>query len=233
MLPIPCVSISPVHETSLPLPIIPPLGPPVDISINISFPPIAKLTQLQDIIHHLEDIIRKRQYTLILYPADLHATLVELNNLPGLESVKSQVAEHMNHIIHNLRTYLESIPHTIILGPPTAPKHLLASYLGRIWKWIGHIRNKKTRIFRLFSELTGPDTQQMIHIFEEVGSRALMFENADFLNQDDLFAQEVTADLINYIAENPNPIIILELETLPRNRNLCRRFQLRFTLEGE
>lgn len=133
MLPVPCVSITATNNSTLP--VITPLW--IDTIVEESLLPDNRLATLDEVITHLEYVVAKRKCTLVLHLEDLIVVLKELNGLDGLTTVKSQIAKHVIYMIHNMRTYLRTVPHTIIMGPATAPKHLLAAYLGRIRRCMG------------------------------------------------------------------------------------------------
>ena len=249
-LPVPCVSIPyisvPDPNISTALPTIPPLKLHVTSEDNadIILPPVSQLATLDDVIQYLEVIIAESRSTVILFPEELLPILIELNDCSELESVRSQIAEHIIHMTHNLRTYLLEIPHCIILGPRSACKRLFASYLARIWKSLGQIRNESLNIIDhsdLVSELIGRyigatnsiNYQTIKRKLDQLKSDALMIEDAEYLSDRFISNIEVYNTLLQHIDNNPSPIIILDLKAPLTDPRLQRRFLWRFTLESE
>jgi hypothetical protein len=199
--------------------------PPLIIPANIVFiTPTISFTQLSDLIDWLRRVIIRKERTLIFDPESLCQTLIKLNNLSGLNQLKSQVANYVSYLISNQGS-CQPTRSSVVTGKN---KHLIAGCLAHIWIHLGFVTRKiKIKLINLSRVMHLGHKRAidyMLRKFEEHKSRIIMIENCQFLGHldrdgRDIFGKDMGSCLLDYalatafhdyVTKNATPIIILD-----------------------
>ena len=118
-----------------------------------------KIKNIFENINSIEDIINLREYgnkihhdAKLVKLINIIPPLEKLNNMIGLEDIKSQIFDHILFFIQNLS--FDEMYHTVISGPPGVGKTELGKILGSIYLGLDILRNDTFRIVKR-SELVG------------------------------------------------------------------------------
>lgn len=198
-------------------------------------------TPLNNLMSRLETMINNGNPRLEVIPdlCILMRALRELNQIPGIAAVKDSIA---NFVLYSLAHRGDQNPNlnTILSGPPSETKHIIAGHLTDIWRGLGLIpvtpytQNNIRVISRqdLVGSYVGHTEQKTQRLLETTTHPVVMIEEAYSLNNGDhdMFGHEALDALNRYLSEHREPTIIMDFlpETFP---GLRRRFNWQFNIE--
>jgi ATP-dependent Lon protease len=101
-----------------------------------------QINTLKDIICLGKEYDENKDYNIDMKQlSKLVPSLVELDNMIGMETIKNDIVDHILFIIQKLETHNDMM-HTVIQGPPGTGKTEVAKIIGRIYSNLGVIKIK-------------------------------------------------------------------------------------------
>jgi SpoVK/Ycf46/Vps4 family AAA+-type ATPase len=206
---------------------------------------IEGLVDLLDLANHVEIA----NYTNIslnqVHLFQLKEPLQRLQNLIGLESIKSNIFNQLVFFLQNIEPQHPHMLHTCVQGPPGCGKTELANILADIYANLGIIREAKVVVARRSDLVAGFLGQTAIKTQEVIDSAkggVLLIDEAYSLGNEekkDSFAKECIDTINQNLTEGKADFICiiagykedLEKSFFSFNSGLERRFPYRFTIE--
>ena len=211
------------------------------------------ITDLQSLINLINDLIlkkppgkiMKKQLPIRLYKLiDIQDSLIELNNLIGLEKLKQQLLEQLIFFVQETTDGM--LLHTVIEGPPGTGKTTVAQIMANIYSGIGILKkNKLTLVKRedLIGQYLGETTIKTSETLNRCKNGVMLIDEAYSLgspDNHDSFAKEAIDCINQYLTENSDKLICIiagykyELQRyfFAQNPGLQRRFPWTFTIES-
>ena len=207
-------------------------------------------------IHHLKDIIKLlKEYPYqdeFEYNVDLKALhnirseLENLNNMIGMEVVKTSIMQQMIYFIQEL--HISSDPskndykHTILMGPPGTGKTEIAKIIGNMYAKLGILKKnvfKKVTRSDLVAGYLGQTAIKTKKVIDECLGGVLFIDEAYALGEDS-FSKECMDTLCEALSDHKDDLMVIiagyenELnETfLKINSGMNSRFIWRFAIES-
>ena len=206
---------------------------------------IEGLVDLIDLANHVEFA----NYTNIslnqAHLLHLQEPLQRLNNLIGMESIKSNIFNQLVFFLQNIEPQHPHMLHTCIQGPPGCGKTELANILADIYANLGIIKESKVVVARrsdLVAGFLGQTAMKTQEVIDSAKGGVLLIDEAYSLgNEDkkDSFAKECIDTINQNLTEGKADFICiiagykedLEKSFFGFNSGLERRFPYRFTIE--
>lgn len=172
-------------------------------------------------------------------------SLIELNNMIGMESVKQDMVDHILFKIQNFDTKNNDMMHTVIQGPPGVGKTQVAKIIGKIYLAMGILKNDKfvkatrSQLIAGYLGQTAKATQKIID--SAMGGILFIDEVYSLGNSEkrDSFSKECIDTINENLTEKKTDFICIiagykeEIDScfFAFNAGLERRFPVRFTIE--
>jgi energy-coupling factor transporter ATP-binding protein EcfA2 len=206
---------------------------------------IEGLSDLLDLANHVEfanytNISLNQEHLL-----HLQDPLQRLNNLIGMESIKSNIFNQLIFFLQNIEPQFPHMLHTCVQGPPGCGKTELANILADIYANLGIIKEAKVVVARrsdLVAGFLGQTAMKTQEVIDSAKGGVLLIDEAYSLgNEDkkDSFAKECIDTINQNLTEGKADFICiiagykedLEKSFFGFNSGLERRFPYRFTIE--
>jgi hypothetical protein len=209
------------------------------------------ILQIEDItdLLHISYAVEKYNYTNISLNQEhllqLQVPLQKLNDLIGMESIKSNIFNQLIFFLQNIEPQFPQMLHTCIQGPPGCGKTELANILADIYANLGIIKEAKVVVARRSDLVAGFLGQTAIKTQEVIDSAkggVLLIDEAYSLGNEekkDSFAKECIDTINQNLTEGKADFICiiagykedLEKSFFGFNSGLERRFPYRLTIE--
>jgi SpoVK/Ycf46/Vps4 family AAA+-type ATPase len=227
----------------------------VQILIN-SHPTPKEKKHIEVNIHHLKDIITMLQtypyqcefdYNIDLKA--LHNVKLELeclNNMIGMETVKTSIMQQMIYFIQELHISTDpsknDYKHTILTGPPGTGKTEIAKIIGNMYAKLGILKRnvfKKVTRSDLVAGYLGQTAIKTKKVIDECLGGVLFIDEAYSLGEDS-FSKECMDTLCEALSDHKDDLMVIiagyenELNQtfLKINSGMNSRFIWRFTIES-
>jgi AAA+ superfamily predicted ATPase len=173
--------------------------------------------------------------------------LEKLNNMIGLEKIKSQILEMILYYMQEFEKGTSNMLHTIIEGPPGVGKTELGKIFAEIYSGLGIIPSNKFKLVKrtdLIGEYVGHTGRKTQDAIDEAEGGVLFIDEAYSLGgvseKSDTYSKECIDVLNQNLSENKKKLIVIiagykdQLETsfFSYNPGLKRRFPFKYTIEG-
>jgi SpoVK/Ycf46/Vps4 family AAA+-type ATPase len=226
---------------------------------DIIFPPLKpKKTKIIDVslnnIYELIKVIDDNPYeTDTNYNFDLQSLhkirteLVELNDMIGMDTLKSSVLTQLVYFLQNLHkddtNKTSDFKHTIICGPPGTGKTEIAKIIGRMYSKVGILKKdifKKVTRSDLVAGYLGQTAIKTTKVITDSIGGCLFIDEAYSLAYNDIYSKECVDTLCEALSDHKDDLMVIiagyddELnETLFKsNSGLRSRFIWKFTIYG-
>ena len=224
---------------------------------RVHFYPSVKLTQsssIADLIFIISEWMRlKSESQTSAYAAEINdyniiskvlPELIELNNVIGMDDLKSQLVKQIVYFTQGLHT--DEMMHTVISGDPGTGKTMIATLMAKIYSKLGFLtRNHITIASRdnFIGKYVGHTTAKSEAFLKNCIGGVLFIDEAYSLgasntgDDTDLFSKEAINVLNRFLSENSSNFICiiagyekdLNKSFFSHNRGLSRRFPWKFT----
>ena len=201
-------------------------------------------------INNINDIIELEKHGKKIYHnpkliklINIIPPLKKLQNMVGLDDVKSAIFNHILYFIQDLNK--DEMYHTVISGPPGVGKTELGKILGSIYLGLGILKSDKFRVVKrseLIGKYLGHTAAQTQEIIDDCKGGVMFIDEAYSLGNDnngDSYSKEALDTINSYLSENKRDIICIiagykdELKKcfFNQNKGLERRFPWKYTIE--
>ncbi len=177
----------------------------------------------------------------------LKKPLEKLNNMIGLDKIKSQILEMILYYMQEFEKGTSNMLHTIIEGPPGVGKTELGKIFAELYSSLGVIPSNKFKLVKrtdLIGEYVGHTGRKTQDAIDEAEGGVLFIDEAYSLGggseKSDTYSKECIDVLNQNLSENKKKLIVIiagykdQLETsfFSYNPGLKRRFPFKYTIEG-
>jgi hypothetical protein len=204
-------------------------------------------------LHILEKVDGLYEYNGKYYGINLETLsklkkpLEKLNNMIGLDKIKSQILEMIIYYMQEFEKGTSNMLHTIIEGPPGVGKTELGKIFAEIYSGLGVISSNKFKLVKrtdLIGEYVGHTGRKTQDAIDEAEGGVLFIDEAYSLGggseKSDTYSKECIDVLNQNLSENKKKLIVIiagykdQLETsfFSYNPGLKRRFPFKYTIEG-
>ena len=208
----------------------------------------SKIDGLADLVE-LSNHVEFANYTNISLNQEhllhLQEPLQRLQNLIGMESIKSNIFNQLVFFLQNIEPQHPHMLHTCIQGPPGCGKTELANILADIYANLGIIKESKVVVARrsdLVAGFLGQTAMKTQEVIDSAKGGVLLIDEAYSLGNEekkDSFAKECIDTINQNLTEGKADFICiiagykedLEKSFFGFNSGLERRFPYRFTIE--
>jgi SpoVK/Ycf46/Vps4 family AAA+-type ATPase len=198
---------------------------------------------------HISYAVEKYNYTNISLNQEhllqLQVPLQKLNDLIGMESIKSNIFNQLIFFLQNIEPQFPQMLHTCIQGPPGCGKTELANILADIYANLGIIKEAKVVVARrsdLVAGFLGQTAMKTQEVIDSAKGGVLLIDEAYSLGNEekkDSFAKECIDTINQNLTEGKADFICiiagykedLEKSFFGFNSGLERRFPYRLTIE--
>lgn len=170
-------------------------------------------------------------------------SLVKLNNLIGLESLKKDIMNQILFIIQNLNT--DEMMHTALMGPPGVGKTTVAKIIGEIYTCLGNLSKGTFKMVGredLIAEYLGQTAVKTKKVLNSSLGGVLFIDEAYSLgngSDKDTYSKECIDTITKFLSENTKDFVCIiagyteQLNSCFFNSNpgLNRRFPWKYELE--
>ena len=171
-------------------------------------------------------------------------SLIKLNNIIGMESVKLQVFRMICYFVHSLNTDQE-INHIVITGQSGIGKTTLAKVLGSIYLELGFLTSKTFKTVKrsdLIGKYCGHTAKKTQDVFNKAEGGVLFIDEVYSLgnpDKKDVFTKECIDTINQNLSEKANNLLVIvagyekDVENcfFAYNEGLRRRFSLWYKIE--
>jgi len=181
---------------------------------HISMP----IENLQDILHILSKHPYDSKYEYNIDLKSLHnvkTELDELNNMIGMETVKSAIVQQMIYFIQELHISKDPLKndykHTILMGPPGTGKTEIAKIIGNMYAKLGILKKnifKKVTRSDLVAGYLGQTAIKTKKVIDECLGGVLFIDEAYALG-DDSFSKECIDTLCEALSDHKNDLMVI------------------------
>jgi SpoVK/Ycf46/Vps4 family AAA+-type ATPase len=177
-----------------------------------------KINNLSDLINIIELYPYDEDYEYNINLKALHDIkdeLNELNNMIGMQELKSSVLSQLLYFLQELHVGSDDdYKHTVIYGPPGTGKTEIAQILGKMYSKIGILKNnifKKVGRSDLIAGFLGQTAIKTKDVIKECLGGVLFIDEAYSLGSDgtDSFSKECLDTLCNALSENKNDLMVI------------------------
>lgn len=211
----------------------------IDININT----------LKDLIQIINENEYDEQYKYNIDLKSLHNVkqeLESLENMVGLERIKSSILDQMLYFLQGLHTIGNGdYKHTILYGPPGTGKTEIAKIMGKMYSKIGILKNnifKKVTRSDLVAGYLGQTAIKTKKVIEECKGGVLFIDEVYALGSqvdDDNYSKECIDTLCEALSDNKDDLMVIvagyeeEINErfLSRNNGLESRFLWKFEMD--
>jgi SpoVK/Ycf46/Vps4 family AAA+-type ATPase len=203
-------------------------------------------------LNNLNDLIEitKLSYTTEKNNQDLQSlrsiksSLIQLNNMVGLETLKQQIVYQILFFIQKLNS--DEMMHTVLMGPPGVGKTTVAKILAKIYKQLGFLSHGKLICATredLIGQFLGETAIKTRSVLDKSIGNVLFIDEAYSLGSgndksSDTYAKECVDTLTAFLSEHTKNFICIiagyekELQTcfFAGNPGLDRRFPWKYVL---
>ena len=224
---------------------------------NIPIQKTKKLNIQTDVncINDLLQIIDENQYDpTVEYNIDLKSLhdikteLDVLNNMIGMESIKTSVLNQMLYFIQNLDGDIDGggdFKHTVLYGQPGTGKTEIAKLIGKIYSKVGILKNnvfKKVTRGDLIAGYLGQTAIKTTKVVNECIGGVLFIDEAYSLappDGNDIFSKECLDTLCELLSDHKNDLMViiagyeddLQNTFFKSNKGLESRFIWKFSMQ--
>ena len=209
---------------------------------------IHQIDDISDLLH-ISYAVEKYNYTNISLNQEhllqLQVPLQKLNDLIGMESIKSNIFNQLIFFLQNIEPQFPQMLHTCIQGPPGCGKTELANILADIYANLGIIKEAKVVVARrsdLVAGFLGQTAMKTQEVIDSAKGGVLLIDEAYSLGNEekkDSFAKECIDTINQNLTEGKADFICiiagykedLEKSFFGFNSGLERRFPYRLTIE--
>jgi hypothetical protein len=171
--------------------------------------------------------------------------LTELNNMIGMEKLKSTLLNHILFFSQDLEKRSPHMMHTVIYGPPGSGKTCVANILAKIYARMGFLKNEKVHSVRrsdLIGQYLGQTAIKTQKAIDEAKGGVLLIDEAYSLGNPegrDIYSKECIDTLCQNLSEGKSEFICIIIgykESLKKcffayNPGLERRFPYRYGMD--
>ncbi len=229
-------------------------------NINTELNHISDIIELSKKFFVLENKVNKLEKVDGLYEYDgkyyginidtlikLAKPLTKLNQMIGLDKIKTQILEMIMYYIQEFEKGTSNMLHTIIEGPPGVGKTELGKIFAEIYSALGIIPSNKFKLVKrtdLIGEYVGHTAHKTQAAIDEAEGGVLFIDEAYSLGgsseKSDSFSKECLDVLNQNLSENKKKLIAiiagykeqLESSFFSYNPGLKRRFPFKYTIDG-
>jgi len=173
---------------------------------------------------------------------DIKEPLIELNNMIGMNSLKTNIVEQILYFTQDLHKGTGDFMHTVIYGPPGTGKTEAAKIMGKIYSKLGVLKKgtfKKVTRSDLIAGYLGQTALKTQEVIKEALGGVLFIDEAYSLGNSekkDSFAKECIDTLCEALSDNKENLMVIiagyekELKDcfFSFNQGLASRFTWRF-----
>jgi len=209
----------------------------LDVSVN----------SLKDLLKMLETYDPASEYNINLKALnDVKPQLIQLNNMIGMESIKTEILDQLLYFVQGLHIGKESdFKHTVIYGPPGTGKTEVAKIIGTMYSRLGILKNnifKKATRNDFVAGYLGQTAIKTKKVIDECLGGCLFIDEAYSLANNDMndsYSKECIDILCESLSDHRDNLMVIiagyehELnETFFKaNQGLNSRFIWRFKIE--
>jgi len=209
----------------------------LDVSVN----------SLKDVLKMLETYDPASEYNINLKALnDVKPQLIQLNNMIGMESIKTEILDQLLYFVQGLHIGKESdFKHTVIYGPPGTGKTEVAKIIGTMYSRLGILKNnifKKATRNDFVAGYLGQTAIKTKKVIDECFGGCLFIDEAYSLANNDMndsYSKECIDILCESLSDHRDNLMVIiagyehELnETFFKaNPGLNSRFIWRFKIE--
>ena len=177
----------------------------------------------------------------------LSKPLTRLNEMIGLDKIKTQILEMIMYYIQEFEKGTSNMLHTIIEGPPGVGKTELGKIFAEVYSALGIVPSNKFKLVKrtdLIGEYVGHTAHKTQAAIDEAEGGVLFIDEAYSLGgsseKSDSFSKECLDVLNQNLSENKKKLIViiagykeqLESSFFSYNPGLKRRFPFKYTIDG-
>jgi len=208
----------------------------------------ASVNSLNDLLKMLESYNPAFEYNINLKALhDIKPQLIQLNNMIGMESLKTDILDQLLYFVQELHLGKESdFKHTVIYGPPGTGKTEVAKIIGTMYSKLGILKNnifKKATRSDLVAGYLGQTAIKTKKVIDDCLGGCLFIDEAYSLANNDMndsYSKECIDILCESLSNHRDNLMVIiagyedELNDtfFKANQGLNSRFIWRFKIEN-